>query len=164
MRTTIVSTSKLKSYRRIVFVVDVIFLLAMLTLVWSLFNEGANWVSMAVPVIVYFQFHMYFPMFLKLRNVSYVESSVYFSKNGYEVQVPFEDILSIEIKSITGIYAIILAKPAQAEQQIYFKASAWYPFNFQKKDEVVNELRDKIDQYQRTLPEKKLTVLPSYNL
>ena len=164
MRTTVVSTSKLKTYRRIVFMVDGIILLAILTLVWMINKEGEDWTSIMLPILVYLQFHMYYPMFLKLRNVSYDESSVYCDKEGYEVQVPFEDIVSIEIKSLTGIYAIILADPIQGEKLIFFKASVWYPFNFQKKDEVVEELRKKIDRYKRTMPEHNFAGLPSYNL
>ncbi len=164
MRTTIVSTSKLKTYRTIVFAIDGIFLLSILALVWMMNNDGANWISTVIPILVYLQFHIFFPMFLKLRNVAYDESSVYFNKKGYEVQVPFEDILSIEIKSVTGIYAINLANPVQGEKQIFFKASVWYPFNFQKKDEVINDLRDKIDRYKRTLPEQNYTGLSSYKI
>jgi hypothetical protein len=107
---------------------------------------------------------MYYPMFLKLKNVSYDDGSIYYSKKGYEIQVPFEDILSIELQSLTGIYGIKLISPSQGEKEIYFKASAWYPFNFQKKDEVVDELRQKINRYKRMLPEQNFSVLPGYRI
>ena len=107
---------------------------------------------------------MYYPMFLKLKNVSYDDSSIYYSKERYEIPAPFEDILSIELQSVTGFCAIKLLNPSQGEKEIYFKASAWYPFNFQKKDEVVDELRQKINRYKRTLPEQNFSALPSYLL
>lgn len=107
---------------------------------------------------------MFYPMFLKLKNVSYDDSSIYYSENSYEIQVAFEDIQSIELQSVTGIYGIKLMNPSQGEKEIYFKASAWYPFNFQKKDEVVDELRQKINWYKRKLPEQNYSALPSYRL
>lgn len=102
-------------------------------------------------------------MFLQLKNVSYDDSSIYYNKKEYEVQVPFEDIASIEIKSITGIYGIKLFNPSQGRSEIFFKTSLWYPFNFKKKDDMINELRDKIDAYQRALPGMIFKGLPSYN-
>jgi hypothetical protein len=78
--------------------------------------------------------------------------------------VPFEDIKSVELQSLTGIYSIKLLKASHGRKEVYFKASVFYPFNFQKKDEIVEELRKKIDRYKRTLPEKNLSALPSYRL
>ena len=57
-------------------------------------------------------------------------------------------IKSIEIKSVTGIYGIYLFSPSQDRNEIFFKPSLWYPFNFKKKDKMIEELRDKIDTYQ----------------
>lgn len=110
------------------------------------------WALRAIPAIV------------KIKNVSYDQSSLYYDKKGFEVQVPFEDIKDIEIKTISGIYKINLFEPSQDGSIIMFKTSLWYPFNFKKKDEKVNELRDRIDRYKRTLPEKNLAGLPSYTI
>ena len=92
-----------------------------------LHNVGENWISVTVPMIIYLQFHIHYSIILKLRNVSYDQSSVYFNKRNHEVW---------------------------DEKKIFFKASAWYPFNFQKKDHVVNEFWDRIDQYKKIFPEK----------
>ena len=164
MRTTIVSTSKLKNYRTIIFMVDGIILLSIIYLISFLYTSGQHFTSIVLPLIIYLQFHVYYGLFLKLKNVSYDDSSIYYNKKGYEVQVPFEEILSIEIKSVTGIYGIKLRNPSQGSKEIYFKTSLWYPLNFKKKDEMVNELRDKIDCYKRTLPEKNFSSLPSYTI
>ena len=72
-------------------------------------------------------------MFLQLKNVSYDDSSIYYNKKEYEVQVPFEDIASIEIKSITGIYGIKLFNPSQGRSEIFFKTSLWYPSILKRK-------------------------------
>jgi len=164
MRTTIVSASKLKKCRTIVIIIDVFFLISFISYGVYVHFQGGHWTLSALPVIIYLQFHMYYGLFLNLKNVSYDDSSIYYNKKGYEVQVPFEDILSIEIKSLTGIYGIRLLNPSQGNKEIYFKTSLWYPLNFKKKDEMVNELRDKIDRYKRTLPERNFAALPSYRL
>jgi len=103
-------------------------------------------------------------LLLRLRNISYDTSSVYYEKDGFEVQIPFEDIKDIEIKTLTGIYTINLYRPAQDGKAISFKMSLWYPFNFKKQDEIVNELRDRIDRYKRTLTEQHFEGLPSYRI
>ncbi len=164
MRTTIVSTNKLKNYRIIVFFIDGIFLISIIPLVFYMYATGEHIISSTIPFIIYLQFHIYYGLFLKLNNVSYDDGSIYYNKNGYEVQVPFKDIASVEIRSLTGIYGIKLFNLSQGNKEILFKTSLWYPFNFKKQDEKVNELRDKIDRYKRTLPEENFAALPSYNL
>ena len=128
------------------------------------FSKGENFISILFLISIYYPFHIYYPMFLKLRNVSYDDSFIYYHEKGYEVQIPFEDIKSIEIKSVTSIYGIYLFSPSQGRNVIFFKTSLWYPFNFKKKDEMIDELRDKVDTYQRALPGKIFKGLPSYTI
>ena len=163
MRTTIVSTAKLKNYRTVVFIIDGIVLISIIFLVFYMYAKGGHFISSIMPFIIYLQFHIYYGLFLKLKNVSYDDSSVYYNRKGYEVQVPFENIKSIEIKSVTGVYSISLFVPSHGQTEILFKASLWYPLNFQKKDALVNDLRDKVDLYQRAMPGKIFKGLPSYN-
>jgi hypothetical protein len=101
---------------------------------------------------------------LGLKSISYDDSSVYYEKKGFEVQIPFEEIKDIEIKTLTGIYNINLYQPSQDGKKIPFKMSMWYPLNFKTQDEKVNVLRDKIERYKRTLPEKNLQGLYSYQI
>lgn len=164
MRTTIVSTSNLRNYRTIVIIIDALILMVLLGYAINNYTAGERITKSFLPFVFYLGWHFYYPMFLKLKNVSYDESSIYYNKKGYEVQIPFEEIKSIDIKSTTGIYGINLYTPSQGEKEIYFKTSLWYPLNFKKKDEMVNELRDKIDAYKRSLPGKNMESLSSYNL
>jgi hypothetical protein len=62
-------------------------------------------------------------MLLSLQNISYDESSVYYEKDGFEVQIPIEDIKDIEIKTPAGIFTINLYQPAQDGKEISFKMS-----------------------------------------
>jgi len=164
MRTSIVSTSKLKSYRTIVIIVDIAIFVTLIFVAIYMQKRGEDFLSSTSAFIPYIVFHMYYPMFLRLKNVSYDDSSIYYNKKGYEVQVPFEEIKEVRIQSITGIYGILLYTPSQGEKEIYFKTSLWYPLNFQKKDDMVNELRDKIEAHKRSLPGKNMNSLSSYNL
>lgn len=100
----------------------------------------------------------------KIKSISYDDSSIYYLKKDYEVQVPFEDIKSIAIKSLDGVYEISFYSPTPDGEHIFFKTSLWYPLNFRKKDDMVNDLRDKIDRYKRTLPEKNFAGLTSYTI
>jgi hypothetical protein len=101
---------------------------------------------------------------LNLKSISYDDSSVYYEKDGFEVQVPFEEIKDIEIKTLTGIYVINLYRPAQDGDKIWFKTSLKYPLNFKKKDAEVNVLRHKIERYKRSLPQKNYNQLSSYTI
>ena len=164
MRITIVSTSKLKVYKTIIIILDVAALLCLLGIMYYRLRTGDKVFGSSFPVILYLTLHIYYPMFLRLKNVSYDESSIYYNKKGYEVQLPFEDIKEIRLQSLTGIYGILLYTPSQGEKEIYFKTSLWYPLNFKKKDDMINELRDKIDAYKRSIPGKNMDSLSSYNL
>lgn len=171
MRTTIISTSRIKTYKTIALsIVTVITLLVVLgafyrSIGFEEYNSTFQKYNLLiiVPVYIIWAFRA-IPAIVKIKNVSYDQSSLYYDKKGFEVQVPFEDIKDIEIKTISGIYKINLFEPSQDGSIIMFKTSLWYPFNFKKQDEKVNELRDRIDRYKRTLPEKNLAGLPSYTI
>lgn len=164
MRTTIVSTSKLKSYKIIALTLVSAITLAVLSFgLVSVIKHSEFHLLLIVPPYIIMAYKA-IPAIVKIKNISYDDSSVFYDKNGFEVQIPFEDIKDIEIKTISGIYTINLYTPSQDGKSIMFKTSLWYPLNFKKQDEKVNELRDRIDRYKRTLPEKNFSGLPSYNI
>ena len=153
MRTTIVSTSKLRTYKLITLtLVSAITLAVLIFAVLSIVRYDEYYQLLMVPLYIMLAYKA-IPAVIKIKNVSYDDSSVYYDKNGYEVQIPFEDIRDIEIKTISGIYIINLYRPSQDGNTIMFKTSLWYPFNFKREDEKVNELRYKIEKYRRQLPQ-----------
>ena len=117
-----------------------------------------------MPIVWIFIIIKSFKLLRSLKNISYNDSSIYYEKDGFEVQIPFEEVKNIEIKTLTGIYTINLYRKSQDGDKISFRTSMWYPFNFKKQDEKVNALRDKIDRYKRTLAEKNFAGLSSYNI
>lgn len=164
MRTTIVSTSKLKLFKIIsLLIVDgvlIIFLIYTLTI----FDEDQLFSKLYNIGMATFLIYIFTKSTLKLKNISYDESSIYYNRKGYEVQVPFEEIKNIEIKTLTGVYKVNLLQKSQEGETIHFKMSMWYPFNFKKQDEKVNELRDKIDKYKRSLQQNRHHELSSYSI
>jgi len=151
MRTTIVSTSKLKSYKVIALTLVSAITLAILAFALiGIVKYDEYYQLLYAPLYIMLAFKA-IPAIIKIKNVSYDESSVFYDKGGFEVQIPFEDIKDIEIKTISGIYTINLYMPSQDGTSIMFKTSLWYPFNFKKQDEKVNGLRDKIVRYKKQI-------------
>ena len=164
MRTTIVSTSRLKTNKIIGTIVlatisSFIIYTAIKLVMLGRIIEGST-----MPIIWIYIIIKSFKLLRSLKNISYDDSSIYYERDGYEVQIPFEEVKNIEIKTLTGIYTINLYGKSQDGDKISFRTSMWYPFNFKKQDENVNLLRDKIDHYKRTLTEKNLVGLSSYNI
>lgn len=164
MRITIVSTSKIKTYKIITLsIVGMITVSVLVFTVYTVIVQRMYYQLLNIPLYIVLVYKAV-PAIIKIKNVSYDDSSVYYDRKGYEVQIPFEDIKSVEIMTISGIYKIILFDPAQDGSVIMFKTSLWYPFNFRRQDEKVNELRDKIDTYKRKIPERNMTELSSFQI
>ena len=164
MRTTIISTSRLNTNKTIGYFVLAALLAIILYLAVNLIIRGSIIQGSTLPIVWIYVIFISFKLLRSLKNISYDESSIYYERDGYEVQIPFEVVKNIEIKTLTGIYTINLYGKGQDGDKISFRTSMWYPLNFKKKDEKVNELRDKIDRYKRTLPEKNFAGLSSYNI
>ena len=161
MRTELISTSRLKKFKKFYNIIIISINILGLGISLPLIIQGENYILLLyLPVIWYFSFNAA-QQSKKLKTISFDDSSVYYEKDGYEVQIPFEDIKSIELYK--G-WSINLYRPTQDGDQIFFQPSVWYPLNFRKKDAEIDKLRDKIDQYMRTLPERNFAGLPSYNI
>lgn len=164
MKITIVSTSKIKTYK--IITLSIIGMIAVSVLVFTVYTvivQRMYYQLLNIPLYIVLVYKAV-PAILKIKNVSYDDSSVYYDRKGYEVQIPFEDIKSVEIKTISGIYKINLFDPTQDGSVILFKTSLWYPFNFRRQDEKVNVLRDNIDTYKRKIQERNMTELPSFKI
>ncbi|MBX2916975.1 MAG: hypothetical protein KF856_17025 [Cyclobacteriaceae bacterium] len=87
------------------------------------------------------------------RNVHQVEFDnefLYVIQKGQDILIPLENIKEVDIKTLGGVYEVELFQPEQLGKKFYFKPSLLYPFNFKKKDELVNVLRRNINRaYQK---------------
>jgi len=164
MKTTVISTSKIKTYKFILIAITVGILLFWSVFIIRVLMTGENYFMIANFAVYGFLVYKVITHINKIKSISFDDSSIYYIKDDYEVQVPFEDIKDIEIKSLDGLYEIKFYSPTQDGERIFFKSSLWYPLNFKKQDDLVNVLRDKIDRYKRTLPEQHYQQLSSYNI
>lgn len=83
------------------------------------------------------------------RNVHRVEFDdefLYVLQKGQDILIPLENIKEVEIKSLGGVYEVELYNPEQLGKKFYFKPSLLYPFNFKKKDALVDILRRNINK------------------
>ena len=151
MKTTIVSTSKLQTHKiSSISIILVLYLALIGAFVTNLIRRSRIFESSGLIALWSYIALKAVQISLKLKTISYDDSSVYYEKDGFEVQIPFEEIRDIEIKTLTGVYVINLFRPAQDGVRILFKMSNWYPLNYKKQDEIVNRLRDKIERYKRS--------------
>ena len=161
MRTELISTSRLKTFKKFYFVFLIsINILGLIISIPLIIQGDRYYLLLYLPIIWFFSARALLET-KKLKTISYDDSSIYYKKDGYEVQIPFEDIKSIELYN--G-WRINLYRPTQDGDRILFMPSVWYPFNFRKKDAEINELRDKIDNYKRHSNRGNTDQLSSYSI
>jgi hypothetical protein len=86
------------------------------------------------------------------RNVHRVEFDdefLYVILKDQDILIPLENIKEVDIKTVGGVYEVELFQPEQLGKKFYFKPSLLYPFNFKKKDALVNVLRKNINLAQQ---------------
>lgn len=100
--------------------------------------------------IVYGSFLYYLiKMTIKLQQVSFDDDFLYVFRKQQDFVIPLENIKSIEIESIGGVYKVNLFYAEQLGDHFYFKTSLIYPLNFKSKDKLVDVLRSKIESAKR---------------
>lgn len=99
----------------------------------------------------YFIFFVY--LWIKMnRNVHRVEFDdefLYVILKGQDMLIPLENIKDVDIKTLGGVYEVELYQAEQLGKKFYFKPSLLYPFNFKKKDALVDVLRRNINLAQQ---------------
>lgn len=94
-------------------------------------------------------------MAAKLQQVVFDDEFVYVQLKNQELIIPLENIESVEIQTLGGVYKVNLYEAEQLGKEFFFKTSLLYPLNYKSKDALVNVLRRKIDnakQRRQTLP------------
>ncbi|WKZ61496.1 MAG: hypothetical protein QY309_08375 [Cyclobacteriaceae bacterium] len=81
----------------------------------------------------------------RFQQVYFDQEFLYVYQNQQDYIIPLENIESVEIESLGGVYKVNLYHPEQLGKEFYFKTSLLYPLNAKKKDALVNVLRKKID-------------------
>lgn len=94
---------------------------------------------------IYFFFRL-MRMTIKLYRVEFDNEFLYVLLKRQDMVIPLENIESVEISTIGGVYKVNLYHPEQLGGHFYFKLSLLYPLNYQSKDALVNVLRKSIDK------------------
>lgn len=82
----------------------------------------------------------------KLNRVEFDDEYLYVLRKNQDLIIPLENIESVEIATIGGVYKVNLYHADQLGKEFYFKQSLWYPFNYKRCDDLVNVLRRNIHQ------------------
>ena len=165
MKTTILSTRKVNTYKIIVFAVWLL-LLALLVFISFDIEEELGFTHLRWGLYWGIGFYFfYIKKTLKLQNIAYDHGNIYIVKGNQEIIIPFLEVKDIRLENVTGVHSILLYRDLGLGEKIYFKSSLWYPFNFKKVDEEVYQLQLKIDKAkQNTEIEPSTKSLSSYSV
>jgi hypothetical protein len=113
-------------------------------IVYSTFGRGWFY-TISQSVLYGWIFFLLIRMTVKFQEVYFDDEFLYVSKKQQDYLIPLENIESVEIESLGGIYKVNLYQAEQLGKELYFKTSLIYPFNYKSKDALVNVFRSKID-------------------
>jgi hypothetical protein len=71
-------------------------------------------------------------------QVQFDEEFVFVNKGKVEIQIPLANVKDIELKSVLGLWRIDLVYADVLGNHFYCKPSMLYPFNFKKKEKVID--------------------------
>ena len=122
-------------------------------ILFSYTQHGGNFADWAFGLVnggffIYF-FYRLMKITSKLYRIEFDNDFLYVLLKNQDMVIPLENIESVEISTIGGVYKVNLFHPEQLGDHFYFKMSLFYPLNYQSKDELVNVLRKNIDLAKR---------------
>lgn len=89
-------------------------------------------------------FYLLIRMTVKLQRVEFDDQFLYVLKKNQDIIIPLENIESVEIATVGGVYKVNLFHADLIGNFFYFKQSLWYPLNYKQCDGLVNVLRKNI--------------------
>jgi hypothetical protein len=118
-------------------------------IVFSFLERGHNVIDWFFGILmaggyVYFFFRL-MKMTTKLHRLEFDQNFLYVLLKSQDIVIPLENIESVEISTIGGVYKVNLYNAEQLGDHFYFKLSLFYPLNYQSKDALVNVLRKNIE-------------------
>lgn len=145
--------------------IPVILILFVGFLVWGAFQsyrESGRWFT-NVYMIGWFGFLVWgwFRMNRNVHRVEFDDEYLYVIQKGQDILIPLENIKEVDIKTLGGVYEVELYQAEQLGLRFYFKPSLLYPFNYKKKDELVNVLRRNMNRAQQKKVEFQKNALHS---
>lgn len=140
------STRWLTPFKIVVFT---IYTLLCVGIAWSNLDDTRNIVDwffgISMTVVYGYLFYRLMQLTAKLYRVEFDAEFLYVLQRKQDIVIPLENIESVEIATLGGVYKVNLFHPEQLGDHFYFKLSLFYPVNARSKDALVNVLRKNID-------------------
>ncbi len=126
------STQWLGPWRWVLFVIYIVLFGA---IAWSFLR--ADFLFGLIQTSIYgYLFWQLLGMTQKLEMVSFDDNFLYILRKDQEILLPLENIQSVEISTLGGVYKVTVFHPEQLGKEFFFKPSLLYPLNFQAKRQV----------------------------
>jgi hypothetical protein len=138
-RITNLSTRFLRLYKNTVLVV---LLAAMGFFVYRLFQQPLSIFMCAAWSWVIWN---YIKINRKVFHVEFDDEFLYLIRRDSDILIPLENIKSVDLKTMGGLYEVKLYHPEVVGDLIYYKPSLLYPLNYKSKDLIADVLREKIE-------------------
>ena len=113
---------------------------------WTVVTKSGNIFDAFMPLYWVWLIYLWIRVNQKVFQVEFDEDFLYIIKKRQDTMIPLENIKDVEIVSMGGVYLVDLYIPEDFGVKLYFKPSLLYPFNFKKKDALVNVLRSSIER------------------
>lgn len=118
-----------------------------------MFDSGSFEFSGIIMVAAYgWIFYLLIRMTIKLHRVEFDDEFLYVLRKDQDLIIPLQNIESVEIATVGGVYKVNLYHADQVGKELYFKQSLWYPLNYKRCDDLVNVLRRNIEATKRKGP------------
>lgn len=107
----------------------------------------------SIMVLAYgWSIYLLFRLTKNLYRVEFDSEFLYVIRKNQDLIIPLENIESVEISTVGGVYKVNLYHADQVGKEFYFKQSLWYPLNYRRCDDLVNVLRKNIMAAKRKNP------------
>lgn len=118
-----------------------------------MFDSGSlEWSGIAMAITYGWIFYLLIRITVKVHHVEFDDEFLYVLRKNQDLIIPLENIESVEIATIGGVYKVNLYHADQVGKEFYFKQSLWYPLNYKRCDALVNVLRRNIESAKRKKP------------
>ena len=132
-----------------------------LLFIWAGITKSRNIIEAILPLHWIWLIYLWIVVNQKVYRVEFDDDHLYVIKKGQDTLIPLENIKDVEIVSMGGVYRVDLYSPEDFGAKLYFKPSLLYPFNFKKKDALVNVLRSNIERAKQKPPSFQKNALHS---
>ncbi len=146
MRQQIISTNQLKLFQ-VVCLIPWLIILGFFA--FMAVTDFKIYFISQIAVYAYLFYLLYFQRILRLKSIGFDSDNFYIIEKGQEIIIPFIEVKEIKLRSLIGTHSINLYRDNGFGKELYFKSSLWYPLNFKKVDEVVYQLKSKIEETKR---------------